>query len=863
MYEWLDAALDGDSHLLTANRRLARTLTAEFNARQQGRGLMAWPTAPIRFWRDWLGRLAETGPDVLRGRVRINASQARVLWEQILARELDDPLLNRGAFARQVRDARDRLHEWHVPLDACAQHARSRDHHLFVRASKRYAAVLEEQGWLDGAAFPERAISAVRAGWPDLPRRVYLAGFDRQTPRLGAFAGALEAAGVDVVRVDAPRRPGLLQLLRYETEEAELRAAGHWARACLAANPAARIGIVVPGLDRDGTRLAGLVAEGLLPGWQLGGATAAGAVNVSLGRRLADFPAIRIATLLADWLHRDLSSAEVSMLLCSPFLGHRDLDARCRFDARLRRRPWQHWAPGAFSAVLPREAAGRLGLAHWASALEALAQRRRSAAERAAPVAWARDIDALLADFGWPGRGELDSTGFQLVNRWRELLNELTQLELVSGAMTAGEACRRIATMAGETVFQPESAGARVQLLGPLEAAGLEFDQLRITGLTAADWPPPARPLALVARDLQRERDMPDATPEDTLRYARRVLARLAASAPQVTVTFPRFRGDAEQVQCGLISAYGPEPGEGTDDPGWAAARHGGAVSLAVCSDPAPPLGSDETVRGGAATIQRQLVEPFAAFVHGRLGLRPLTRLEPGLRAWYRGNLLHEALRHLYAGVGSQADIAAWSDAHTEAQVTAAVERAFRPQHRHADALLGRLLRREEQRAAALVARVVAVDRDRPAFAIDRLEHTLQATLGAVRLELRIDRIDRHADGSLLIWDYKTGRGRKFVGRNAEPDDFQLVVYACAMDQPIRGLGYFNVDSRDVSISAAGPDFTPALDWGPVLDGWRDTVFAAAAALADGDVSINTAASVTAARPLALLSRYTELLREL
>ncbi|MDX1480915.1 MAG: hypothetical protein R3315_04515, partial [Woeseiaceae bacterium] len=161
MYEWLDAALDGDSHILTANRRLARTLMAEYNARQQDRGLSAWPTAPIRFWLDWLCDVARNEPDRLRGAVRITVGQARVLWEQVLARELDDPLLNRSAFARQVRDARDRLQEWHVPLDACERYARSRDHFVFLRAARRYAAILEEQGWLDGAAFAERAIGAL------------------------------------------------------------------------------------------------------------------------------------------------------------------------------------------------------------------------------------------------------------------------------------------------------------------------------------------------------------------------------------------------------------------------------------------------------------------------------------------------------------------------------------------------------------------------------------------------------------------------------------------------------------------------------------------------------------------------------
>ena len=104
--------------------------------------------------------------------------------------------------------------------------------------------------------------------------------------------------------------------------------------------------------------------------------------------------------------------------------------------------------------------------------------------------------------------------------------------------MTFGEVLVRLRTMAAETLFQPESDGAIVQVLGPLEAAGMQFDRLLITGLSAGSWPPPARPLALLSRELQRRFGMPDAEPEDTLDYARRVLTRLFGSAASVEASF-------------------------------------------------------------------------------------------------------------------------------------------------------------------------------------------------------------------------------------------------------------------------------------------------------------------------------------
>ena len=45
---------------------------------------------------------------------------------------------------------------------------------------------------------------------------------------------------------------------------------------------------------------------------------------------------------------------------------------------------------------------------------------------------WAPAIERLLTTIGWPGAQVPTSQEFQLLNRWRELLNQLTSLDVVS-----------------------------------------------------------------------------------------------------------------------------------------------------------------------------------------------------------------------------------------------------------------------------------------------------------------------------------------------------------------------------------------------------------------------------------------------
>ena len=67
-------------------------------------------------------------------------------------------------------------------------------------------------------------------------------------------------------------------------------------------------------------------------------------------------------------------------------------------------------------------------------------------------------------------------------------------------------ALNQLESMAADAVFQPEAELTQVHLLGPLEACGLEFDALWLTGMTAMEWPARGNASVLVSRRLQEER---------------------------------------------------------------------------------------------------------------------------------------------------------------------------------------------------------------------------------------------------------------------------------------------------------------------------------------------------------------------
>jgi probable DNA repair protein len=533
-----------------------------------------------------------------------------------------------------------------------------------------------------------------------------------------------------------------------------------------------------------------------------------------------------------------------------------------RVELRLRQQPDQTWTPRKLLA----EISSSCGVAEDDAALNRIrhiAACRAELPKRQSPAAWVALFDAVLGKIRWPGESPLDSSEFQLFNRWRELLNDVARLELVSSTMTAGEASGRVAAIAGETVFQPESDDALVQVMGPLEAAGLSFGQLWITGVTDRNWPAASRPLSLVSRDLQRSHGMPDATPTDTLDFARRVLQRLTASAQQVIVSFPSTEDDVQQSASELLQEFNMIEFPDASDPGWHARAHSGSgAQLIRAPDPVPPVTASEIIAGGAATLQRQVEDPFGAFVTGRLGVQVLWPIAPGLPPVIRGSLIHAALHRLYEECPSREAIRAWISSDLDARLERAVRAAFRVQERNADAVLRRLLQLEKMRVKNLLRSVVELDANRNFIRVHAVEQKFELRIEGLNLRVRLDRVDLCEADEALIIDYKTGVPRALLDRDKNLKDLQLMVYARAIPGPVGGIGLLNVDSRGIELDAIGRAQMPGADWDAQLSEWQEPLTRTATQMSAGDVRVSRWQTARSRRAFALLSRYQELLLE-
>ena len=790
-------------------------------------------------------------------------SPAAVLWERCVENSLKESLPGLAGVVRQCKLAWNRLQDWRVPLDEVIRRSFGIEEKQFAAAAKLYIETLSGNSWIDDSGLLNELIRGLSDQTMDtsetVSRSVCMAGFDRISPALRTFLDLLESGNVRVTEAVANAIAGTVTSVCKIDQAAELRAAGAWAREQLIDDPSIRVAIICPELESNASQVLRLVREGFVPGWQIAPRQHRDAVDISYGRSLADYPAIHVALMLLRWVHAGLKSREVSILLRSKSIEAGSSAARSRLEQRLRRLPDRLWSPEDLLGVLqvsPEDIAENT----WNQSIGKIAETKKHYREKATPAKWAERFDRLLAEVGWPGSESPDSHQFQLLNRWRDLLNEFAALQRVEPALQFSTAVTRLSQLAGESVFQPEADHEVLPVLGVLEAAGMEFDKIWISAFDARHWPSSGNQLAFVSRQLQKDYGMPDATARETLEFSRQQLQRLRHSADEVVLSWALLDGDVPLQMSPLLEELADTTMSAADDPGWYASKlSASALLVAVADDPVPPVTAEEVVSGGAYTVQRQASDPFSAFAYGRLRVNDLQSFQSGLSARIRGSAIHGALSNLYSGHPAQSDLLQWTDDDWKKRAAVAARKSLAHLERYANSSLLRIIEMEQLRIERIIFRFAIEEKQRENFRVAMTEEKLEYSGHGIRLGLRVDRVDVMDDKSVLVIDYKTGAEKGLTNRDDELNDLQLMVYAFALqnEYAIGGIGIINLDTRKISFKKAVQDDS----WDERYARWGSETDAAIDAISKGDASVNLSLKPDKTRSLAILSRIEELRR--
>ncbi len=790
----LPALMRGET-VITATDRLARHARVACAAARRAQGESGGTMAPIFSLNQWLDdqwqRLQDTG-HTAGALCRADNNQRLALWTQVIAAADTPLLLPAHSLAQTADSARKTLEQWCLKAAEVASQGESMA--PFAQWLDTFYTALGERHLITAEQCAQTLIQAYTEGRLQAGDTLHLVGFEQLPPlhqQLLASAGQVQhsppatAADSDVRRVELPDRA------------AEWRAAALWSRRVLASHPDARLGIIVPNLGQCREPLERVFSEVFEPQWHLPHTNRYTLpFNISAGTPLGDTPLVRDTLNLLALLRERMELEPLCALLHSPFFGDRDNDwqQRVRWAERLRRQRLSEPRGADWRRLCPADddrqtLAGRL---------QQLGNQARDwGRKRHTPGTWAGLFLQALEILGWPGSRRPDSQEYQQLEHFYRLLETFTGLEEVLGSLPLSTALNQLRQLAGRTPFQAQTPDSPIQILGTLEGAGLRFSHCWVLGLDRRQWPPQASPNPLLPLTLQRRLQMPRASVERELQFAEDLTRQYRQCAATVIFSYAAADGEEALGPSPLIETLPlTTPAELLGDNAATdletlrhTQRQHSTLELVTCRQ-GPVLTAGQTP-GGAGLLKEQAACPFNAFARFRLGAAREDAPAPGLSAAERGQLLHKALEHIWRRLGNSEQLLALTPDTEASLIQGALSEALDPVRQRRPRELGhRYVELEIRRCARLLQDWLALERQRPPFAVQAMEEQQTADFAGLTLSLRLDRIDRLENGDLLLIDYKTGKPKVTQWLGARPEEPQLPLYALVYPAPVSGIAY-------------------------------------------------------------------------
>ena len=775
--------------ILTNSDRAACVVRLAWNRLQFSRGRQSWEPANTLSWRSWTSLLwrkilLDDRSDLLL----LSPSQEELVWRRVI--EADSPvetLRSASSLAGQAAAT------WQL---LCAYEGTERlgealpqltdDSLQFALWARSFNEICVRESLLSASSIEiELRRHLVRNHLKKWNQGFLLVGFDQTTPAQQSFINHCRYLGA-ALEFAQDSSPQSVVLVAASDENEELRGCARWIRNQLRKAPRTRVGLIVNDLVREMSSIDAVLREVLSPESEhIAANSSLAPYEFSLGTSLAHEPMVQCALDLLRWVSTPLALQRVSQLLLSPYFARvpQEADARAEFDySDLKNR--QRLKPEITIKSLLQElqifSSANLRLPYLCRVIENIEYVQSHSDLRARGYGeWAEWVRAWLMRAEWAvAESSYSLREDQVREQWSEVLDTFASLDFSGGEIDFEEALVTLNRLVVDFLFLPQSKDASVQVLGPLDAAGEQFDAVWVLRAGELSWPTRSTFLPLLTRSLQRDLGMPNADSRREREAAEQLTRRLAGSSANVFFSYAqsipdggRQRAAAFIRDLNLRSAILSEVA-GPEEP-----RSPIALERVRDESRISAL-STATPRGGVRILELQAACAFRAFAEIRLGSSERNEREAGFNTLERGKIVHAALEVFWDKVGSQRNLITRGQSERDKMVHQAVSYSLaEAQRRCVDAWDVAYLRTQHVWLTRLLNDWLSVELERPDFLVLAQEKRQSVSIGSLQLTLRVDRVDS-VDGRSVIIDYKTGPTNTSEWLSDRPDKPQVPLYA-------------------------------------------------------------------------------------
>ena len=815
---------------LTPNKRLARHLQKQFCISHTKQNQNAWHSAKILPLKTWLINCWQECSDP---RVLLNPFQEKLLWQKIIIENLGEKFISLTKFAINAHES---ISAWQLK-DINYPAYKTEDIIIFQRLYGKLKEYCKDKNLVTTSKLPTLLIPYIQNHNFE---KITFAGFDEYNPQLQTLIASIKETGCEIFELDPNNYQNSVQKrLGFDNLKQEIITSAKLAKQILNKNDSSNIGIVVPKLVELRSEISQIFSE-ILGDDKI--------INISAGIPLNTTPIINCALELLS-LSESFSLKTINKILLSPYITSAETEKseRAFFNFQLNQLNYFQISVNAIKQLAGKNIPLLMQtLLKWQDFFS------HAQNKTLYPSDWIQIFTQILQIFGWPGENNLTDLESTATKYFTRSLQEVAATNLTTGKVSYKKALQILHEFIIDTTLQPErEIDAPINIIGTLEATGINFDYLWIMGLDQENWPPALHPNPFIPFEIQKKFSLPHASAERELHFCEMLIKRYKRSAKEIIFSYVKQIEDRVIEPSSLIADI---PEISIDDLGlaktitWAQKIHSSQNLEILDIDLAPKLTPNETIHASSRLIELQSLCPFQAFMEFRLATKEPKKPELGISKIKRGILIHSALEHFWQNVKTQQNLCQLEPTQLQKLINDCSEYALNKL-----ALTLSLYKLEKQCLISLLTRWLEIEKMRLPFRVIATEKTIQINLSSIPIKLRIDRIDQLANDSSVLIDYKTGKNLPsvFDWFGPRPKNTQLLLYSVAIGS-IQGLALaqINIESlklKDISlnellfglrtIDPTENNLKNNITWEELIEYWRNILTNLACDFASGKSS--------------------------
>lgn len=670
-------------------------------------------------------------------------------------------------------------------------------------------------------------------------------------PSSPVFRLLIEQAGDNAVQFSrgADERVAAVSGVRHLTPEDELQWLGQRLRDDLAGNANQRIGVAVAGLSAHRDALERVLIKHLHQGFfHQTSSEQVRPFKIMQGTPLIKEELISSAfsVLSLSAVSNDLSVLQ-SLLMSDRLAGNGD-ERVGRANAELVLRRWGNASLSLQALLKATELNAPVLHRRLVAYSRALAKHNRAVY----PSMWARRFRRRLKLIGWPGNAAWSAREYQAMSQWLDQLDEMATMDHVFGKVNQGRALMILRQLCAQRLFlEKPKVNPPIEVMDLFDVAGHDYDRLYVINARSSECPRAVTANSLLPLSWQEEQGFVHASATLRLEEATRTQEALTLASNELVLSCATQTSTGQWIHPSSVLHDGWE-----EFPLMEAGVEEGDRAIEELHTNALPLRDDEQPSGGVKIVSLFQKQPFYSFAVSRLRLREMPSAHEGLTAATQGDLVHGVMEHFWGEVNNHASLLRL----TEGEQSELIERSFSLACDQVKGLPYRfaqshMARWELDRIKRITARFLFVERQREPFEVIHTELPIEVTIKGIVHSLRIDRVDRLSDGSVVFIDYKTSRYVDTKGWN--PDGLtepQLPIYAVSTSNGLidgespRGIALAQLSDEGCGFKCwtdQGVNFVAEknkrisvneLDWSECLTRWNDAIDTTLTGFVSGDL---------------------------